>query len=107
MSNYSNTIGVIEIECPNCGYNKSYKKILFNGASEFGECIKCGDMTYNKPLNGISLNQELIIECPYCHSKDTKKISEMSKIGNAILFGIFSLNKVTKQWHCNNCKSDF
>lgn len=47
------------------------------------------------------------IECPYCHSKDTKKISNISKVGSVALFGVFALGKTTKQWHCNNCNSDF
>lgn len=46
-------------------------------------------------------------ECPYCHSKNTKKISGLSKVGSAAMWGIFSLGKVSKQWHCNDCKSDF
>lgn len=46
-------------------------------------------------------------ECPYCHSKNTKKISGLSKAGNVALFGVFAVGKVSKQWHCNNCKSDF
>lgn len=45
-------------------------------------------------------------ECPYCHSKNTKKISGLSKAGSVAMWGIFS-HKVHKQWHCNNCKSDF
>lgn len=47
------------------------------------------------------------VECPYCHSTDTKKISRLSKAGSVALFGVFALGKTTKQWHCNNCKSDF
>ena len=31
-----------------------------------------------------------IVECPYCHSTDTKKISALSKIGDAMLLGFFS-----------------
>lgn len=46
-------------------------------------------------------------ECPYCHSKNTKKISGLSKAGSVVLWGVFALGKTTKQWHCNNCKSDF
>ena len=69
--------------------------------------MKCGSMTYNKPFNGISNNQTHSVECPYCHSTNTKKISGMSKAGSVALWGIFSIGKVTKQWHCNNCKSDF
>lgn len=46
-------------------------------------------------------------ECPYCHSKNTKKISELSKAASVAMFGVFAVGKVSKQWHCNNCKSDF
>ena len=46
-------------------------------------------------------------ECPYCHSKNTKKISGFSKAGSVALFGLFARGKVGKQWHCNQCTSDF
>lgn len=45
-------------------------------------------------------------ECPYCHSKNTKKISTTSKVMDTALFGIFGTKRL-KQWHCNNCESDF
>ena len=47
------------------------------------------------------------ITCPYCNSTNTKKISGLSKVGSVVLFGFFALGKTTKQWHCNNCNSDF
>ena len=47
------------------------------------------------------------ITCPYCHSTNTKKISGISKAGSVALFGVFAVGKVSKQWHCNNCNSDF
>ena len=46
------------------------------------------------------------VECPYCHSTNTKKISGVSKAGSVALFGLFS-QKARHQWHCNDCKSDF
>ena len=46
------------------------------------------------------------VECPYCHSRDTKKISATSKAVNTALFGIFG-TKRHQQWHCNHCDSDF
>lgn len=52
-------------------------------------------------------SKEKIVECPYCHSKNTKKISGLSKAGSVALFGIFALGKTSKQWHCNQCNSDF
>lgn len=51
--------------------------------------------------------EEKNIECPYCHSKDTKKISNLSKASSVALFGVFALGKTSKQWHCYNCNSDF
>lgn len=47
------------------------------------------------------------IECPYCNSTNTKKITNVSKAGSIALWGIFALGKTTKQWHCNSCGSDF
>lgn len=47
------------------------------------------------------------IECPYCHSKNTKKISAVSKAGSVAVYGVLAAGKISKQWHCNNCKSDF
>lgn len=47
------------------------------------------------------------VTCPYCQSTNTKKISNTSKAMSVGLFGIFGMSKVNKQWHCNNCKSDF
>lgn len=46
------------------------------------------------------------IQCPYCKSYNTKKITAASRMFSTNLFGIAS-DKIGKQWHCNNCKSDF
>lgn len=46
------------------------------------------------------------IKCPYCHSDNVKKITASSRVGSAMMFGILS-KKIGKQWHCNDCKSDF
>lgn len=45
--------------------------------------------------------------CPYCNSTNIKKITTRSKVAHTALFGIFSMSRNSKQWHCNNCKSDF
>lgn len=47
------------------------------------------------------------VTCPYCKSTNCKKISALSKAGSVFVWGIFALGKTTKQWHCNNCNSDF
>lgn len=47
-----------------------------------------------------------IITCPYCQSTNTKKIGVIGRSVSTGLFG-FGSSKIGKQWHCNNCKSDF
>ena len=47
-----------------------------------------------------------VVSCPYCQSKNTRKISTGSKALNTAMFGIFG-NKRKYQWHCNQCGSDF
>lgn len=54
----------------------------------------------------IIINQCNQPKCPTCGSTNLRKISNLSKAGSVALFGIFS-QKVKKQWHCNNCGSDF
>ena len=46
------------------------------------------------------------VTCPYCQSTNTKKISGTSRFMSTGIFGLAS-KKIGKQWHCNNCKSDF
>lgn len=46
-------------------------------------------------------------ECPYCHSHNTSKITTSSKVAHTVVFGVFSMSRNSKQWHCNNCKSNF
>ena len=48
-----------------------------------------------------------IIECPYCHSTDTKKITNTSKTLHTALFGVFSIGRNSKNFHCNQCGSNF
>lgn len=52
-------------------------------------------------------NSTSSVKCPYCNSYNTSKISTMSKAIGAALVGVHALARNSKQWHCNNCKSDF
>lgn len=47
-----------------------------------------------------------VIKCPYCSSTNTSKISMVGRVVSTSLFGLGS-KKVGKQWHCNQCGSDF
>ena len=46
-------------------------------------------------------------KCPICNSTNIKKISGLSKAGSVALFGVFAVGKVSKQWKCSNCGSEF
>lgn len=58
----------------------------------------------------IQLQQDLAsgkrVVCPYCKSTNTEKISTVNRAVSVSLVGAAS-GKLGKQWHCNNCKSDF
>jgi predicted RNA-binding Zn-ribbon protein involved in translation (DUF1610 family) len=41
--------------------------------------------------------------CPTCGSTNVEKISTSSKVGAAVLVGIFALGKISKTFKCNNC----
>ena len=58
-------------------------------------------------LEGRDKGNPYGIECPYCHATNVKKISAASKAVHTGLFGIFSMGRNSKQWHCNRCNSDF
>ena len=99
-------------ECPKCGkkymdYDQyclvcRYKLKYIEGTEKVEYCPKPTGSKYTNPQPS-----KLIIKCPYCQSTNTKKISGLSKAGSVALFGIFALGKTTKQWHCNECGSDF
>lgn len=46
------------------------------------------------------------VVCPYCKSTNTEKISTVSRAVSVSLVGAAS-GKIGKQWHCNNCGSNF
>lgn len=46
------------------------------------------------------------VQCPYCKSWDTEKISTASRVASVALVGVAS-GKIGKEWHCNKCGSNF
>ena len=46
------------------------------------------------------------IHCPYCNSSNVTKIGTVNRAVSVGMFGLAS-KKIGKQWHCNNCGSDF
>jgi hypothetical protein len=70
------------VPCKACGREIS---------SEADACIHCG-----QPMNTA-------IKCPNCKSRDVIKISAASKVGSVVLFGVFSMGKLTKTYQCKAC----
>lgn len=99
-------------QCPNC--NKIYRdfdqyclvcryKLKYIENSEKIEyCPDPHDTCYIK-----STSPKPTVFCPYCQSTNTKKITNTSKAAHAALFGIFSIGRNSKNYHCNSCGSDF
>lgn len=96
---------LVDIKCTKCGCEKSFysENFYFNMAY----CANCEEETFYDDTGKIKMPKIVTVKCPYCNSTNTKKISTTSKVGSVALFGIFAVGKVSKQWHCNNCKSDF
>lgn len=69
----------------------SHPKDAINNVNRKGSCLT------------ISLQSEgnFKVECPYCHSTNTRKLSAFAKLGT------LSWGATPKEWHCNRCNSDF
>ena len=118
----SEKIQVLTYKCDKCGFRKDF----LSNQQINDKCKVCGNkmMFFNsrkynhknglnavknsnaKPSIDNQTKSNPVVECPYCHSTNTKKISGISKAGSVAMLGIFS-QKVKKQWHCNNCGSNF
>lgn len=102
---------IIEYKCKHCGCETSKIRILKDVfIVESAICTSCGKILYSKKIGETGKQRPEWIhnaQCPYCKSYNTKKISTVSKAGHAALLGVLAMGKLTKQWHCNTCKSDF
>lgn len=103
--------------CPKC--NQGH---FFNNSEKYSTiCPKCNvemvcvgkkitstEQEKNEDIKWkrILQNPSPLVYCPYCNSVNTSKVSTTSKVVNTALFGIFG-TKRHKQWHCNDCNSDF
>lgn len=58
-------------------------------------------------LEGRDKGNKFGVECPYCHATNVKKITNTSKAVHTAVFGIFSMGRNSKNFHCCNCNSDF
>ena len=48
-----------------------------------------------------------VVECPYCHSKRTHKISIFSKAASVYYGAVYAIGRVSKNWHCEACGSEW
>lgn len=98
---------IVKTYCKQCDKNTLFK-IIGIGKTYVGQCSKCrGYLDIKNNDNYILESSTPKVECPYCHSTNTKKISTISKATHTAMFGVFSMSRNAKQWHCNNCNSDF
>lgn len=100
--------------------DKLYHKYLYNNPQFHLESFKASNEGFSngryflerdfgiktQPQKHIQPPTKPTVVCPYCHSKNTKKLSSGSRIFSGSLFG-FGSKKLGKQWHCNDCGSDF
>lgn len=99
--NCSSLISETSRICPDCGFDRIGSYLLQLEKEKQSKVI---DYTHNyEPINNNIPN---VPKCPTCSSTDIKKISGLSKAGSVAMWGIFS-RKVHKQWHCNNCGSEW
>lgn len=102
----------IMLMCPICN-----KIIHFNTSEDFSSiCSNCNVEMIVIEKKFVSTEKEErkkkeilnrpTVRCPYCQSINTKKITNTSKVLNTAVWGIFG-TKRHKNYHCNNCNSDF
>lgn len=87
--------------CPQCSFDGISSYLLQLEKEKQSKIVGC---TYN--CESMQSKEKNIPKCPTCQSTDIKKISTMSKVSSVALWGLFS-QKVKKQWHCNNCGSEW
>lgn len=102
LQNYNYKCIYSRLQQPEISYPKPM--ILRNSSDQCDE-------EYWERINQHIINKDnstkTTAECPYCHSTNTKKITNISKAVHTALFGVFSVSRNSKQWHCNKCGSDF
>lgn len=95
-----------KLRCPICGgvYDKTDSVTKCLGYT----CLRCHYdlITEDEYYSRGYIPAAPTVECPYCHSTNTKKISTFGRTLSTEFLGLGS-SKVGKQWHCNKCNSDF
>ena len=94
-------------------YKIVYNSIINKPREYFNPCItnnysESNEEYFNR-IRQHTMNESVkqnVPKCQICGSTNVKKISGASRAASIGFWGIFS-KKIGKQWHCNNCGSDF
>lgn len=90
------------LRCPECGRygdKKDGDTICF-----FCNCKLITEDEYRS--TGYNYSDKPVVECPYCHSKDTKKIGAGERAVSVIGLGLLS-KKINKSFKCKSCGGTF
>ena len=100
-------------KCQYCGFDGISSYLLNKEKEKFSKELAQRKIDREIRDNGINASKQNKhipnqpkISCPYCQSTNCKKIGTLSRMASISFFG-FASRKIGKQWHCNNCKSDF
>lgn len=58
-------------------------------------------------LEGKDKGNPYGVSCPNCKATNVRKITVTNKAIHTSIFGIWSMGRNAKNYHCNNCGSDF
>lgn len=89
---------------------------LLIGSKYRGRCGHCGNELKNhilskRPANWVDTRpltreSDNTPRCPTCSSTNIRKLSATSKLVDVAVWGVLS-RKAHKQWHCDNCGSEW
>lgn len=116
--------GHVYTNCTKCGYfgvGTPYpiartQDYLLIGSKYRGRCGHCGNELKNhilskRPANWVDTRpltreSDNTPRCPTCSSTNIRKLSATSKLVDVAVWGVLS-RKAHKQWHCDNCGSEW
>lgn len=56
-----------------------------------------------KRITMTTITSTNVPKCPTCQSTQVEKITKGSKVGKALMWGVFALGSINKTFKCNNC----
>lgn len=93
-------------KCPNCGFDKISSYLLQLERNKKEKYIDYSHCYEDLPDIHAQQTSKPTVTCPYCQSTNCTKISGLNRAVSIGFWGLMS-KKIGKQWHCNECGSDF